>query len=746
MIPFTRPMRAAVLLVLASSTACSAVTALPDAERETGWGLCADGIDNDFDGRTDCEDEDCVGRCLESTEPRCRDGLDNDGDGVFDHAEPSCWPFAELVVGAVPENGDRTVRCSSRRGTALTVTGEDGFRHWRGEARFPPDPTGSSDQPVIELPPSDDCPDSPDRCAFVELVEAVTGGAQMDVDIGTYLDGSADRDAAFELVAAPYDAARSGLPPERIVEAVRVSLRRSRTDGTLELAYEAGGEREVEVLDDVEPGWLRLRLHTEQEEEPAERGGARARAVVRLTDQSGRLLAELGTGDSDLSWPTEWALDDSFLLWLESASAGVVYVDEVWIEREKFDPCGFSMPQLLPADPESGRGSRVLSVAADAPGRSYCAVGVTTAPTTVTAFYDPIRDRGWPPVAHPDPDPAEESRFASWRSLPSDDGVGPGLAWEVTEAGIDPPAAYLRALAMDWAGDVERFEGAALFSADPRTGGELVRITSTDCASWDVTPLPELVELGKDWRIENEPHEPGKNPVRQYTRDSGVPLAYDVDEDTGERRLAVALADQAGPRLQPREDKLGNYPRGAWAFVRWGSPDPRSVAEVERETVAACVDFEAEAASCLPTPYPNWRVSNSPPRVVDDKRPASVHQLIERGGERAYLVDAFEGIRMVIQHKADPQAGDERAPAFAHGARLAPTIIGPSRTPSTFDAAAVADPFLVLRRSPPPEDPRRDIRALLFYRGFETQVREGDDVVSVGGRTGVTPVRILAPR
>ncbi|WP_379657681.1 hypothetical protein [Psychroflexus salinarum] len=50
---------------------------------------CDDGIDNDEDGFTDCEDLDCEDfqECLIE---RCIDGVDNDGDGLIDCEDPDC--------------------------------------------------------------------------------------------------------------------------------------------------------------------------------------------------------------------------------------------------------------------------------------------------------------------------------------------------------------------------------------------------------------------------------------------------------------------------------------------------------------------------------------------------------------------------------------------------------------------------------------------------------------------------------
>ena len=47
---------------------------------------CSDGRDNDDDGLTDCEDDDCVDACMED----CSDGLDNDGDGLIDCEDDEC--------------------------------------------------------------------------------------------------------------------------------------------------------------------------------------------------------------------------------------------------------------------------------------------------------------------------------------------------------------------------------------------------------------------------------------------------------------------------------------------------------------------------------------------------------------------------------------------------------------------------------------------------------------------------------
>ena len=63
---------------------------------------CADGIDNDGDGKIDDKDDGCTGPTDTSenkpeTGPYCNDGIDNDGDGLIDAQDPDCqdpskWP------------------------------------------------------------------------------------------------------------------------------------------------------------------------------------------------------------------------------------------------------------------------------------------------------------------------------------------------------------------------------------------------------------------------------------------------------------------------------------------------------------------------------------------------------------------------------------------------------------------------------------------------------------------------------
>jgi hypothetical protein len=102
---------AAALPVAASFTvACYGVpTYLDDYPRDE---ICANSVDDDGDGLTDCQDDDCSSLeiCL-----GCDDGQDNDGDGLADCSDASCSSVApcsdELCGDGIDNDGDGVLDC-----------------------------------------------------------------------------------------------------------------------------------------------------------------------------------------------------------------------------------------------------------------------------------------------------------------------------------------------------------------------------------------------------------------------------------------------------------------------------------------------------------------------------------------------------------------------------------------------------------------------------------------------------------
>jgi chitodextrinase len=71
--------------------------------------ICGDGVDNDEDGLTDCDDPECAGdpACLPPPIEICGDGVDNDEDGLTDCDDPQCdsAPICGTGAGTVISEG-----------------------------------------------------------------------------------------------------------------------------------------------------------------------------------------------------------------------------------------------------------------------------------------------------------------------------------------------------------------------------------------------------------------------------------------------------------------------------------------------------------------------------------------------------------------------------------------------------------------------------------------------------------------
>ncbi|MFT5991123.1 MAG: hypothetical protein ACJA1R_000081 [Flavobacteriales bacterium] len=78
--------------------------------------ICDDGLDDDNDGRIDCNDLDCRGT-PECTFENCVNGVDDDGDGDIDCADDECAltdvciDGVEICTNVVDDDGDELVDC-----------------------------------------------------------------------------------------------------------------------------------------------------------------------------------------------------------------------------------------------------------------------------------------------------------------------------------------------------------------------------------------------------------------------------------------------------------------------------------------------------------------------------------------------------------------------------------------------------------------------------------------------------------
>jgi hypothetical protein len=82
----------------------------------TEVGACGDGVDNDSDGLTDCDDSDCAAdpACACSPSPEdCVDGIDNDCDGLVDCDDTDCAGDAACTCSANGSSCGADLECCS---------------------------------------------------------------------------------------------------------------------------------------------------------------------------------------------------------------------------------------------------------------------------------------------------------------------------------------------------------------------------------------------------------------------------------------------------------------------------------------------------------------------------------------------------------------------------------------------------------------------------------------------------------
>ena len=75
---------------------------------------CDDGIDNDLDGLTDCDDPDCDFDLACAVPEVCDDGLDNDLDGATDCADSDCSAAPECAVSCAGGEFTGTLSSSNK--------------------------------------------------------------------------------------------------------------------------------------------------------------------------------------------------------------------------------------------------------------------------------------------------------------------------------------------------------------------------------------------------------------------------------------------------------------------------------------------------------------------------------------------------------------------------------------------------------------------------------------------------------
>ena len=283
-----------VVLVAMSAPSCTLTLPYPAPSIES----CVGGVDDDFDGATDCDDSDCWGQCPEETRAACANERDDDGDGYADQFDPQCWPFASITVD----------RCQSVVGTSRTL--------------------GPADEVWVD-----------------ESVEIVADpGGSPSVVAGVTAEGAGGRRRS----ADRFSGAWAGTTIRgRVFYGVPIEFFASLTvrlgDVTMQTTVDLMGNEVVFVgtsagerssAPAVPPGWRSFELRV-----VAETDGALA-AEADVVRPDGTMISSRATLAG--RWSPATAAD------LVVEFSGPAFVDSLEIVRPSFDPCGRTEPRFTP--------------------------------------------------------------------------------------------------------------------------------------------------------------------------------------------------------------------------------------------------------------------------------------------------------------------------------------------------------------------------------------------------------------
>jgi len=155
--------------------------------------LCANGADDDCDGRADCADGDCLGVVQENTPERCADASDNDCDGNQDCADPECAAFMFEGDPATCRDGldndcDGSIDCGdSDCHGRVCVAGQDEWRCCGGSCvNTFTDPLhcGSCGSQCLGSRPCQSGPDGHGRCGCSGAADCPSRGRWDCLNIG----------------------------------------------------------------------------------------------------------------------------------------------------------------------------------------------------------------------------------------------------------------------------------------------------------------------------------------------------------------------------------------------------------------------------------------------------------------------------------------------------------------------------------------------------------------------------------
>ena len=424
---------------------CSLYFDYPQSESEAGAQQCSDLVDNDYNGKTDCEDPSCDGFCPERNELSCKDGRDNDGDGLTDLADPRCWAVESPIV----------TRCASREWAEFEehFDGELSTGRWYSFGTIPD--TGEA---VVQLQPPGERPLRPDSVLGFNT-DAPSAGVLGGLASNALVDGNW---GAFELgfQARLFEGGlvRVALVPAALAPVGAEPLN-SAKDAALMVELDARGTPTVT-----------LQVNDERTSFP---WGPNDWHALRLFAKGDDVVLALYGPDSsealfDAALPMPEMGPSRLVVWGEatpvSGSISPAQIDDLRLVVGAARPCGVASPQIpLGAScrnqPDKLEEDTGFSVAVAGPAREQlCALA--------TAASD-----------HDQPDYAQ-----AWTSH---DGGQWVLVGSLSPGGGDP----LIGVGVGWDQDAGMFRG--ILAERSTNTVRLGLVESSDCATW-TTPVDPI--------------------------------------------------------------------------------------------------------------------------------------------------------------------------------------------------------------------------------------------------------------
>ncbi len=469
---------------------------------------CADGEDNDADGAIDCADTDCdqTDACPE-VGTSCADGRDNDGDGRIDARDAECWPSAIVT----------TERCASILGGQLALGPED----FSG-GTIVDDPLATGTAPMLSVPPTPSV-----TMPVPSVVARATASGQLDgtrATVVVWLDGRIVR--------------RSGIDPG-VTMTLAVDTGARVSDRTIDMTVGGLGSLLGGALvprETLGPAFTVRADVIERLEITIEIEGRTVHATVSAEDGSRTFDAELSDA---------WVEGAGLVLGVSAGGGGGVWLERATLERPHYERCGVLLPPVGIALRDGlERTDASLHAVTRGPGAALCALVALRVRDTHELFALRSEDDGstWSLG-----DVVYESRTSV-----ASDGRWHAVAWDPVDARYYAVSIVGSVMGIQSSSDCAAWDTEQLAAEDVTLGGE-VEVFRASAPSYEIDALGHSVSV----LVGQHDGTFALSRLRSPWGDSGTWTADPIDTDTGATASFSAAGTADTLRFATREQNLG---------------------------------------------------------------------------------------------------------------------------------------------------------------------------------------------